>query len=126
VRNPVGLQSHHTAGPMMLGGAVEPLVQTLREALGAGAEAVVWTECGDEVVVHAGDALIRRDGDALLAEIPLESDETGRHVLVVPLLEAGDTVLTSRRPWGDERLTTRWGEQLQNVVVRVLAGEIAR
>jgi len=110
----------------MLGEAVEHLAQTLREALGAGAGAVVWTDCGEEVVVHAGDARIRRDGDALLAEIPLESDETGRHVLVVPLLQAGDTVLTSRRPWGDERLTSRWGEQLQGVVVGALGGEVLR
>jgi hypothetical protein len=107
---------------MTVGDPVEPLARTLREALGGGAAAVVWTDCGEEVVVHAGEALIRRDGDALLAEVPLEADETGRHVLVVPLLPAGEAVLTSRRPWGDERLARRWGEQLQHVVARALAG----
>jgi hypothetical protein len=109
---------------MTVVGAVEPLTRNLREALGA--EAVVWTGCGDEVVVHAGDAHVRRAGDALLAEVPLESDETGRHVLIVPLLAAGDKVLTSRRPWGDERLATRWGAHLQHVVVSVLGDEVLR
>jgi hypothetical protein len=111
---------------MIVTGAVDPLVRDLRTALGAGAGAVVWTDCGDEVLVHAGDAQVRRDGDALLAEVALESDETGRHVLVVPLLEAGGKVLTSRRPWGDERLATRWGEHLQHVVVSVLGDEVTR
>ena len=109
---------------MTVGGAVEPLANALRTALGAGKGAVVWTECGDEVVVHAGDARVRRVGDALIAEVPLESDETGRHVLVVPLLPAGGKVVTSRRPWGDERLATRWGEQLQHVVVTALGDEV--
>ena len=98
--------------------------RALREALGD--EAVVWSECGDEVVVHAGEAHVRRDGDALLAEVPLESDETGRHVLVVPLLAAGGTVVTSQRPWGDARLAARWGMQLQHVAAGVLGDAVAR
>jgi hypothetical protein len=106
--------------------AVESLSDTLRGALGVGAGAVVWTECGDEVVVHADDAGVRRDGDALLAEVALESDETGRHVLVVPLVEARGTLVTSHRPWGDERLATRWGAQLQHIVVTALGAEVAR
>jgi hypothetical protein len=114
---------------MSVPGITESLAQALRAELGArpGAEAVIWTDGGDEVVVHAGAAQVRRDGDALLAEVPLESDETGRHVLTVPLLGAGTkTVVTSRRPWGDERLATRWGAQLQHAVAAALGEELVR
>jgi hypothetical protein len=35
-------------------------------------------------------------------------------------------LVTSHRPWGDERLATRWGAQLQHVVVTALGATVAR
>lgn len=87
------------------------LTAALRTALG-GDEIAVWADCGDEVIVHAGAAAVRLDGDAVLAEIPLESDQTSRQVLVVPFVLGAGPAVTSSLPWGDERLAQRWGPLL--------------
>ena len=96
----------------------------LQAALGGGNDSVVWTDCDDAVVVHAAGARVWRQDDAVLAEVPLETDETGREALLVAFVPGtghDKSVLTSALPWGDSRLARRWGSIIQELSWKALA-----
>lgn len=106
----------------------ERLTVVLRTGLGDGEDAVVWTDCGDEVVVHAGAARVSREGEALVADIPLETDQTGRAVLVVAFElgeeGTGSVAMTSQLPWGDQRLAQRWGVLVQEAAWAAISARL--
>src|SRR5215831_329468 len=52
-------------------------------AAGSNSEAIVWQDKGDEVVVHLSTLQIRMAPPAVFAAVDLESDQTGRHSLIV-------------------------------------------
>ena len=86
--------------------------------LGAGRESVVWTDCGDELVVHAGQVTVRTERDAVVVDVPVATEETGSAVLSVAILLDGPDGdgITDARPWGEPELADRWGTLLQDAV----------
>jgi len=86
--------------------------------LGAGHGSVVWTDCGDELVVHAGRVAVRSERDAIVVDVPVATEETGPAVLSVAILLDGPdgTAITDSRPWGQPELADRWGTLLQDAV----------
>lgn len=87
---------------------------------------VVWSDGGDEVLVHPASVrcLIRKD--LLLVSVDLECDQTGRQTLVVPLAvgrardQAGLVAVTDELPRGHDLLAGRWGVILQDAVWNAL------
>jgi hypothetical protein len=91
-------------------------------AEGAPPARVVWVDGGDEVLVHLDSVQTRLVDGVLLVSIDLESAETGRAPLVVPLAlggagdPAGLVATTDELPRGDAALVARWGEPVQAAV----------
>lgn len=86
-----------------------------------GAGAVVWIDCGDEVIVHLDSIKAGLASNVLLVAIDLETDDTGRQTLVVPLApgtQADDelTLVTEDVPRGHAELAARWGRILQDAI----------
>lgn len=86
------------------------------------AKAVIWVDHGDEVLVHL-DAIHTRVMDRmLLVSVDLETDQTGRATMVVPLAignaadPAGLVAVTDEYPRGNGVLASRWGHVLQTAV----------
>jgi len=83
---------------------------------------VVWVEDGDEVLVHLDSLRVQLLDRIVLASIDLESDQTGRQTLVVPLALAsgpgpgGLLAVTEETPRGDSALVARWGRTLQEAL----------
>lgn len=91
----------------------------------AGARAVVWIDCGDEVIVHLDSLETRVVSNVLLVGVDLETDETGRQTLVVPLAPGTSpddelTLVTEDLPRGHAELAARWGRILQEAVFAAL------
>lgn len=100
------------------------LAAAVGKILGAGHDSVVWTDCGDELVVHAGDVAVRTEPDAVVVDVPVATAETGHAVLSVAiLLEEPGGGVTDARPWGPPELADRWGPLLQDAVWNALASE---
>ncbi|TMQ06782.1 MAG: hypothetical protein E6J90_45200 [Deltaproteobacteria bacterium] len=88
---------------------------------GRDARAVVWVDCGDEVIVHLDSIKTAVASDVLLIAIDLESDDTGRQTLVVPIApgtRADDelTLVTEDVPRGHAEIAARWGRILQDAI----------
>lgn len=89
--------------------------------LGAGHDSVVWTDCGDELVVHAGAVAVQTEPDGVIVDVPVATAETGRAVLSVAILLHQGGGVTDARPWGPPELADRWGPLLQDAVWAALA-----
>jgi len=100
------------------GGGDATLAAAVGRVLGAGQASVVWTDCGDELVVHAGRVTVRRERDAIVVHVPVATEETGPAVLSIPILLGGPDGggITDARPWGQPELADRWGTLLQDAV----------
>jgi hypothetical protein len=111
--------------------AVSPasLVQSLRASLSgpAGADGVsprrvVWTDVGEEVLVHLDSLAIEVGPGLIVASLDLESDQTGRETMRVPFAvgesreKGGMIALTEDLPTGHRGLAARWGSSLQAVL----------
>jgi hypothetical protein len=100
------------AGPVLFeGGGV---TEGLRRHLGQGATAVVWTDFGDEVLVHVGGLTVESTGQALVVSLDLE-DDLGRERLQFPFVLGVDgqgrfVGASEDRPPGEGMLAARWGE----------------
>lgn len=100
----------------------------------AAPDRVVWVEDGDEVLVHLDSLRVQLLDRIMLASVDLESDQTGRQTLVVPLALAsgagpgGLLAVTEESPRGDAALVARWGHTLQEALwagILAVAGEHA-
>lgn len=83
--------------------------------------AVIWTDQGDEVLVHLSSLEISFSGSAALVSIDMESDQSGRTPMVVALALgdqplAGGALLaaTDELPRGNALLAARWGAVLRD------------
>jgi len=87
-----------------------------------GAQAVIWVDRGDEVLVHLDSVRTKINAGMLLVSVDLETDQTGRASLVVVLAmgnasdPAGLLATTDDLPRGNGMLAARWGKTLQNAV----------
>ena len=79
-------------------------------------DAVVWSDGACEVLVHLGSVEAALDGELTVVSVELETDQTGRSRLVVPIATAGSVAVTDTLPEGDPALAARWGEALQDAV----------
>ena len=83
---------------------------------------VVWSDLGDEVLVHLDSLTVEVDDGLIRAGLDLESDQTGRQTLVVPIAvgghrEEGVTLaVTESVPMGHAGLAARWGQAVQAAV----------
>jgi hypothetical protein len=90
---------------------------------GSGASSVVWSQDGNEVLVHLDATEARVAHGVLLVAVDLEAAETGRGQVIVPLALAGQdddgaglVVATSAQPFGQAQLVARWGSTVQDAV----------
>jgi hypothetical protein len=100
------------------------LTERIAHVLDAGrGSSVVWADCGDELVVHAGEVQVRMEADAVVVDVPVATEETGRAVLTVAILVDGPAGwgVTDERPWGPAGLADRWGKLLQEAVWAAVA-----
>jgi hypothetical protein len=82
---------------------------------------VVWVDEGDEALVHLDATAVRLVDAAVLVQVELETDQTGRAPLVVALAVGGaddmDLLATTEaRARGPEALVSRWGRISQDAV----------
>jgi hypothetical protein len=83
---------------------------------------VIWVDRGDEVLVHLDSIRTRVLDRMLLVSVDLETDQTGRATLVVPLAlgnaadAAGLVAVTDEYPRGNGLLASRWGDAVQAAV----------
>jgi hypothetical protein len=91
-------------------------------AAGSAAEAIVWQDRGDEVVVHLSTFQIRLAPPAVFAAVELESDQTGRHSVIVRFVfggpddPAGLFATTDEVVRGNSLLAARWGPIFRDLV----------
>jgi hypothetical protein len=91
----------------------------------------IWVDRGDEVLVHLDSLKTRTLDRMLLVSVDLETDQTGRTTMVVPLAlgnatdPAGLVGVTDQYPRGNGLLASRWGEAVQAAVWSTVLG-IAR
>lgn len=108
----------------------EELGRALRESLagslarpadptGEPPSAVVWTDLGDEVLVHLDSLVVDVGPGAVTASLVLESDQTGRQTMRVPFAvgesrdDASLIAVTEELPSGHPGLAARWGRSVQ-------------
>lgn len=110
------------------------LTDGLRHRLGGGHPCAVWSDCGDEVVVHAAGTTVRVHDTGLAVTVPLECVEAGRGDVDVLLALAGPgeraslLAATEELPTGAPLLVGRWGTILQDAVwsaLLALAADVA-
>jgi hypothetical protein len=82
---------------------------------------VVWVDEGDEALVHLDATAVRLVDAAVLVQVELETDQTGRAPLVVALAVGGGDDMdllatTEARARGPEALVSRWGRISQDAV----------
>lgn len=99
-----------------------PADGTTLAAASAPLQKVIWVDQGDEVLVHLDSLRTRVVGQTLLVSLDLETDQTGRTALVVPmaLASANDpaalVAVTDDLPRGNGLLASRWGRVVQDAV----------
>jgi hypothetical protein len=102
----------------------ESLSKALASYLGSGAPRVIWTDEGDDVLVHLDALQVSRRNDLLIVRIDLEADEIGRERLTLPFALGEDAnhrlVATTSDPVAGGPLAARWGMVLQNAIVSAL------
>lgn len=108
----------------------DELGRSLRESLGGSLtgpadpgekppSAVVWTDLGDEVLVHLDSITVDVGPGVVTASLALESDQTGRQTLRVPFAvgesreDASLIAVTEELPVGHPELSARWGRSVQ-------------
>ena len=80
---------------------------------------VVWTDLGDEVLVHLDSLSIAVQDGVILAGLDLECDQTGRETLSVAFAvgssrEDGSVIaVTESVPMGHPGLAARWGQAVE-------------
>ncbi len=89
------------------------------------ARSVVWVDRGDEVLVHLDSLRVATQGEVLVASIDLETDQTGRAAVVVPMAlgadaGAGASAVVEEFARGPEILVRRWGGIVQEALLGVL------
>jgi hypothetical protein len=91
-------------------------------AAGTTADAIVWHDKGDEVVVHLSTLKLRFAAPAVFAAVDLESDQTGRHTLIVRFVfgdaqdPAGLFATTDEVVRGNSQLAARWGPIFRDLI----------
>jgi hypothetical protein len=89
---------------------------------GVNGDVIVWQDKGDEVVVHLSTLQVRFAPPAVFAAIDLESDQTGRHTLIVRFVfgdeqdPAGLFATTDEVVHGNSLLASRWGPIFRDLV----------
>lgn len=103
------------------------LGRSLRESLAGGSVTpggepvtrVVWTDLGDEVLVHLDSISVEVREGLIMASLDLEADQTGRQTMKVPFAlggsrEEGAAIgVTEDLPLGHPGLAARWGKSIQ-------------
>lgn len=80
---------------------------------------LVWSDLGDEVLVHLDSLSIEVAEGVILAGLDLECDQTGRETLTVPFAvgssrEDGSVIaVTEAVPMGHPGLAARWGQAVE-------------
>jgi hypothetical protein len=91
-------------------------------AAGTTTDAIVWQDKGDEVVAHLSTLQMRFAAPAVFAAIDLESDQTGRHTLIVRFVfgdaqdPAGLFATTDEVVRGNSQLAARWGPIFRDLI----------
>lgn len=96
------------------------LKKAVRDQLGggAGADAVIWSWQGSEIILHLDSIGVSVGSDRIRVRLDCETDQTGRVTQEVSVPLAGaDLVLD-----GDERITARWGGALQDAIWAAVSG----
>jgi hypothetical protein len=89
---------------------------------------VVWTDAGDEVLVHLDSTKTRILDRLLYVSVDLECDQTGRSPLVCAFAlgnaddPSGLLAVTDELPRGHGLLASRWGGILQDAIWGALLG----
>jgi hypothetical protein len=113
-------------------GSQTALERALAGRLGGGAPRVVWSETGDEVLVHLDSLKAQAVQGTLVMGIDLEADETPRERVIVRVALGKDRQgrlvgVTDERPDGKGLLAARWGRSVQDAlwsaVVGIVTGE---
>lgn len=93
------------------------------EQSGAGrARSILWSDFGDEVLVHIDSVQLRFVKRFAVVRVDLETEQTGRAPLIVTLAlgstqdGAGLVAATDALPRGNAMLASRWGRVLQETV----------
>ena len=91
-------------------------------AVSSTAEAIVWQDRGDEVIVHLSALQVRLVPPAAFAAVDMESDQTGRHTLIVRFVfgdaqdPAGLFAATDEVVRGNSFLAARWGPIFRDLI----------
>lgn len=86
------------------------------------ARSVLWSDFGDEALVHLDSVRLRFVKRFAVVSVDLETEQTGRAALVVTLAlgstqdGAGLVAATDALPRGNAMLASRWGRVLQETV----------
>ena len=84
--------------------------------------AVVWTDAGDDILLHLNSLKVVMRSGLIVVSVDLECDQTGRESLVMPFSvaasgdQAGLLAVTEDLPRGNGLLVGRWGKLLQDAV----------
>jgi hypothetical protein len=98
------------------------LAFALRSQIAADQDRVVWEHEGDEVLVHLASLRTLSRPGALFASIELETDQTGRHPLIMTLAlscaedDPSLIAVTDEAPRGHATLVGRWGHIVQEAL----------
>jgi hypothetical protein len=96
---------------------------------------VVWVDAGDELLVHRDSLKVRFAPGIIVVSVDVETVQTGRQRLVVPLAlgargepssPSGLVAVTSREPYTHPLLAARWGRILQDAVWSALVAMATR
>jgi hypothetical protein len=88
--------------------------------------AVVWTDAGDDILLHLSALRVVLRSGLIVVSVDLECDQTGREALVMPFSvaasrdQAGLLAVTEELPRGNGLLVGRWGKLLQDAVWQAL------
>lgn len=83
---------------------------------------VVWTDAGDDILLHLSSLRVVLRSGLIVVSIDLECDQTGRESLVMPFSvaasrdQAGLLAVTEEWPRGNGLLVGRWGKLIQDAV----------
>jgi hypothetical protein len=92
---------------------------------------IVWTDRGDEVLLHLNSLRTTLTDRMVYVSLDLETDQTGRTPLVCAFAlgnaddPAGLIAVTDELPRGNGLLASRWGESLQIAIWSALLGIVS-